>query len=116
VKFRPFQGRNEAATDRQCHEFGGREAKRRNVAEPLQEFPSHLTLDTFRHERPADRFNGRKVSAKGSRMACGSGIYRLGQLAECESMTRRFEFVEDDELADGLIVTRHSAPLAIVIL
>jgi len=87
MQLRPFERRNEAAADRQGHEFAGREAKRRNVAEPLQEFPSHLTVETFRHERPTDRFNGRKVPAKRARMACGGGIYRFGELIECESVT-----------------------------
>lgn len=86
VKFRPFQGRNETATDRQRHEFAGREAQCRNVAKPREEFPSHLPLHTFRHESPADRFNGRKVSAKGSRMARSGRVYRLGELTECESV------------------------------
>lgn len=86
MKFRTFQGRNEAATDRQSHEFAGREAQRRDVAEPFPEFPSHLPFHMFRDETPADRFNGRKVSAKGSRMACICRIYYLSELIECESV------------------------------
>ena len=101
MQFRPFQRRNQAATDRQGHQFAGREAKRRDGAEPFEEFPSHLTLHTFRYERPTDRFNGGKVSAKGSQMAYSSGIYRLGKLIECESMSRCFEFGEDKELTDA---------------